>query len=92
MIKSIPEYPLEGMPYYKRAQYWVALTNFSQEVKQGIPERIVIHDVTLRDGEQTPGVTFLEDERVRIAEGLKPGCLPYRRELHVLSSAFRAAS
>jgi isopropylmalate/homocitrate/citramalate synthase len=70
MIKSIPEYPLEGMPYYKRAQYWVALTNFSQEVKQGIPERIVIHDVTLRDGEQTPGVTFLEDERVRIAEEL----------------------
>lgn len=69
-MEKMPEYQLEGMPYYKKDHYWVTPTNFSEESKKGLPESLIIHDVTLRDGEQTPGVTFLEDERVRIAEAL----------------------
>lgn len=34
------------------------------------PDRIQIHDLTLRDGEQQAGVIFRKDEKVRIAEAL----------------------
>ncbi|HET8739795.1 MAG TPA: pyruvate carboxyltransferase [Acidimicrobiia bacterium] len=34
------------------------------------PEKVTIHDVTLRDGEQQAGVEFTADEKVRIAEEL----------------------
>jgi 2-isopropylmalate synthase len=44
--------------------------NFAPEAfPAGLQDRrIYIHDVTLRDGEQSPGVAFKADERVRIAE------------------------
>jgi 2-isopropylmalate synthase len=34
------------------------------------PERVYIFDTTLRDGEQTPGVTFTMDEKIAIARQL----------------------
>jgi methanogen homocitrate synthase len=46
--------------------------NYFQDVQANInlPARILLHDVTLRDGEQTPGVVFEPEERVRVARVL----------------------
>ena len=46
--------------------------NFAPEVTVdwNFPEKIQIHDVTLRDGEQQAGLAFNFDDKIRIAEGL----------------------
>ncbi|MDB4831526.1 hypothetical protein OAH28_02470, partial [Hyphomicrobiales bacterium] len=46
--------------------------NFAPEVISEInfPEKIQIHDITLRDGEQQTGVAFNYDDKIRIAEAL----------------------
>ncbi len=46
--------------------------NFTSEAVAGLdfPKRITIYDVTLRDGEQMPGIVFRKEERVRIARAL----------------------
>lgn len=55
-------------PFYKEDIKWTSRHNFELE-KQHL-DSVIIHDVTLRDGDQTPGSAFLEDERVRIADAL----------------------
>ena len=67
--KEIPDFPLEE-PYYADNVKWTSKFNFDFEDKALKPEYVQIHDVTLRDGDQTPGVVLLEDERVRIADAL----------------------
>jgi len=62
---------LEGKPFFDREKYWVSPFNFQTEEYrpfQGLS--VEIHDCTLRDGEQTLGVSYSLDERVRIAEEL----------------------
>jgi isopropylmalate/homocitrate/citramalate synthase len=46
--------------------------NFAPEVRDSfaMPANIQLHDVTLRDGEQTPGVVFDRESRLRIARAL----------------------
>ena len=53
-------------------RWWVAPANYAREVREGmsLPTRITLHDVTLRDGEQTPGVVFRLADKVRIARML----------------------
>lgn len=67
---EIPDYKVEGEPCYKKGVYWVSPHNYELVDTSDDPSFVGIHDVTLRDGEQLPGVTFLEDERVAIAEVL----------------------
>jgi len=56
-------------PYFTEAK-WVSPLNYREEVRQQmtLPEKVHIHDVTLRDGEQTPRVAFTIEEKLFIAE------------------------
>ncbi len=53
-------------------QWWVSPYNFKTDVRSGLelPEKVEIHDATLRDGEQTPGVVFSIDDKIKIATKL----------------------
>ena len=62
---------LKGKPYFNNDGWWVCPFNFAEDVSKELEgKEICIHDVTLRDGEQTSRVSFSPGERVRIAEGL----------------------
>jgi isopropylmalate/homocitrate/citramalate synthase len=52
--------------------HWVSHFNFDPEFqsKFHFPKEIIFHDVTLRDGEQTPGVVLRTREKVEIAKKL----------------------
>lgn len=60
------------MSYYKENSWWTSPYNEVPEVAvQAVPaQKVEIHDATLRDGEQTPGVVFSVEDKVRIAEKL----------------------
>jgi isopropylmalate/homocitrate/citramalate synthase len=62
---------LRGVPFFSD-QFWVSPLNFMKEIidTENMKKRVEIHDVTLRDGEQTPSVAWKEDERIRIALAL----------------------
>ncbi len=63
---------LEGCKPFILKNSWVSPLNFHPEVrsKMNLPKKVLIHDVTLRDGEQMAGVVFTEDEKVFIAQEL----------------------
>jgi 2-isopropylmalate synthase len=50
------------------------------------PNRLIIFDTTLRDGEQSPGASMTKDEKVRIARQLE------RLRVDVIEAGFAAAS
>lgn len=58
--------------YHVPDQWWVSPYNLVPEVRNtfSLPKRVEIHDATLRDGEQTPGVVFSVADKVAIAEKL----------------------
>jgi isopropylmalate/homocitrate/citramalate synthase len=58
--------------HIREEMWWVSPYNFADEVRGelDLPEKVEIHDATLRDGEQTPGVVFRKDDKVRIAQML----------------------
>jgi methanogen homocitrate synthase len=51
-------------------KWWVSPFNLVPDVRNTftLPPRVEIHDATLRDGEQTPGVVFSIADKVAIAE------------------------
>jgi len=55
--------------HYEEDKWWVSPYNFVPEVRNELllPPRVQIHDATLRDGEQTPGVVFSVDDKIKIA-------------------------
>jgi isopropylmalate/homocitrate/citramalate synthase len=58
--------------YKVDGKFWVSPYNFRPEVLSAgtVPQNIEIHDATLRDGEQTPGVVFRKEHKVAIAKAL----------------------
>ncbi len=58
--------------YFRENEWWVSPYDFIPEVRSTfqLPARVSIHDATLRDGEQTPGVVMSVREKIAIAEKL----------------------
>jgi isopropylmalate/homocitrate/citramalate synthase len=58
--------------FWRGERFWVSPYNFADEVVKQFryTEKIEIHDVTLRDGEQTPGVVLRSAEKLEIAKAL----------------------
>jgi 2-isopropylmalate synthase len=51
-----------------------------------MPDKLIIFDTTLRDGEQSPGASMTKDEKVRIARQLE------RLKVDVIEAGFAASS
>ncbi len=58
--------------YVNNGKWWVSPFNYRREVLSDlkIKPEVKIHDATLRDGEQTPGVVFSSREKIQIASML----------------------
>ncbi len=57
---------------WKTENWFVSPWNYLEEVTKDFcpPEKVRIHDITLRDGEQQAGIIFTKDEKIQIAEKL----------------------
>jgi hypothetical protein len=53
-------------------KWWLSPYNWVDEVRQqfALPERVSIHDVTLREAMQSPRVCLRPEEKIRIARAL----------------------
>src|SRR5215475_6994166 len=58
--------------YLREGEWWVSPYNVKPEVLSTyqLPPKVQIHDATLRDGEQTPGVVMTISDKIAIAEKL----------------------
>jgi isopropylmalate/homocitrate/citramalate synthase len=58
--------------YHLENKWWVSPYNVLPAVRStyNLPKRVEIHDATLRDGEQTPGVVYSVADKIAIAQKL----------------------
>lgn len=56
----------------KNEKYWVTEFNYLDEVMENCdyPSKVHVHDVTLREGDQTPGCVLRADEKIELAKDL----------------------
>jgi len=59
-------------PWISPGKWIVSPHNYSPDVRSDwkLPKSVQIHDSTLRDGEQTPGVVFSKDDKLKVAQKL----------------------
>jgi len=57
------------MPQWRDDNKYVSYLNWEKEVVKGqkLPKKVVFHDITLRDGEQQPGIVFRKKDKIDIA-------------------------
>jgi len=67
-----------SMKMDKEQRWWSFGGNFDKNVreKMNLPEKVIIKDDTLREGEETPGTYFTIDQKIEIAKALEELGIP----------------
>jgi len=54
-------------------KWWVSPLNYNEELRNSLdfPGRVYVRDSTIREGEETPGVYYTLDEKIKIVEKLE---------------------
>ena len=82
------------MAYHVDNAWWASPLNEKEEIRRSYwpGQKVTIHDATLRDGEQTPGVVFSAEDKFRIAQGLvEAGVTRIEAGMPAVSEADRSA-
>jgi isopropylmalate/homocitrate/citramalate synthase len=71
-LRNVMNYLEKFKDKWHTSDYWVTPYNWLPEVRSWIkaPEYLIIHDATIREGQQTPGIAFHKEEIIRIAIAL----------------------